>query len=175
MKLKEAEQQVQRAHKENDALTQKTQKLQQDLEEQISTNTQLLAENAQRQVWSSCTVATVCVHRGHCLRAPWPLFVCTVATVCVRRGHCLCAPWPLFACTVATVCVRRGHCLCAPWPLFVCTVATVCVHRGHCLCAPWPLFVCTGVVPVLASLCVFVCVCVCVPLLMEQPARVRHS
>mmetsp|Transcript_20814 Transcript_20814/g.48084 ORF Transcript_20814/g.48084 Transcript_20814/m.48084 type:complete len:895 (+) Transcript_20814:173-2857(+) len=49
-KLKEAEGQVQRAHKENDALTQKTQKLQQDLEEQISTNTQLLAENAQRQV-----------------------------------------------------------------------------------------------------------------------------
>ena len=29
IKLKEAEQQVQRAHKENDALTQKTQKLQQ--------------------------------------------------------------------------------------------------------------------------------------------------
>ncbi|KAJ1479606.1 hypothetical protein T484DRAFT_2022988, partial [Baffinella frigidus] len=50
IKLKEAEQQVQRAHKENDALTQKTQKLQQDLEEQIATNTQLQAENAQRQI-----------------------------------------------------------------------------------------------------------------------------
>mmetsp|Transcript_9189 Transcript_9189/g.18313 ORF Transcript_9189/g.18313 Transcript_9189/m.18313 type:complete len:872 (-) Transcript_9189:80-2695(-) len=50
IKLKEAEQHVQRAHKDNDSLTQKTQKLQQDLEEQISTNTQLLAENAQRQI-----------------------------------------------------------------------------------------------------------------------------
>eukprot|EP00960_Hanusia_phi_P029250 747857-Hanusia_phi.AAC.3 len=49
-KIKEFEQTVQKAHKENDLLTQKTQKLQQDLEEQISTNTQLLAENAHRQI-----------------------------------------------------------------------------------------------------------------------------
>eukprot|EP00291_Cryptomonas_curvata_P003512 CAMPEP_0172182760 /NCGR_PEP_ID=MMETSP1050-20130122/18581_1 /TAXON_ID=233186 /ORGANISM="Cryptomonas curvata, Strain CCAP979/52" /LENGTH=858 /DNA_ID=CAMNT_0012856247 /DNA_START=81 /DNA_END=2653 /DNA_ORIENTATION=+ len=47
-RLRESEAQVQKAHKENDALTQRTQKLQQELEECISTNTQLLAENSQR-------------------------------------------------------------------------------------------------------------------------------
>jgi chromosome segregation ATPase len=37
-------------HKENDALSQKTQRLQQELEEQINTNNQLLTENNQRQI-----------------------------------------------------------------------------------------------------------------------------
>jgi len=49
LKLKDLENQVSRAHKENDVLTQKTQRLQQELEEQINVNTQLLAENGQRQ------------------------------------------------------------------------------------------------------------------------------
>ena len=38
------------AHKENDTLSQKTQRLQQELEEQINTNNQLLTENNQRQI-----------------------------------------------------------------------------------------------------------------------------
>lgn len=99
MKLKEAEQQVQRAHKENDALTQKTQKLQQDLEEQISTNTQLLAENAQRQV-TACVCEHVCTW-------PWPHACCVFCTLmavffapgsasalsCMRGAACLTHTW----------------------------------------------------------------------------------
>ncbi len=50
LKLRELEFQAQKAHKENDALSQKTQRLQQELEEQINTNNQLLTENNQRQI-----------------------------------------------------------------------------------------------------------------------------
>ena len=50
LKLRELEFQAQKAHKENDALSQKTQRLQQELEEQINTNNQLLTENNARQI-----------------------------------------------------------------------------------------------------------------------------
>jgi chromosome segregation ATPase len=50
LKLRELEFQAQKAHKENDGLSQKTQRLQQELEEQINTNNQLLTENNQRQI-----------------------------------------------------------------------------------------------------------------------------
>ena len=48
--LKEQRSSTDRAQREYDALTQKVQKLHNDLEEQIHHNTQLLAENSQRQV-----------------------------------------------------------------------------------------------------------------------------
>jgi chromosome segregation ATPase len=48
--LKEAQQNTEKVQKEYNLLSEKTQKLHHDLEEQIHTNTQLLAENSQRQV-----------------------------------------------------------------------------------------------------------------------------
>eukprot|EP00873_Tetraselmis_striata_P013169 jgi/Tetstr1/433433/TSEL_022707.t1 len=48
--LKEAHQNTEKVQKEYNLLSEKTQKLHHDLEEQIHTNTQLLAENSQRQV-----------------------------------------------------------------------------------------------------------------------------
>ncbi|PRP78294.1 flagellar associated protein [Planoprotostelium fungivorum] len=50
LQLKEQKSLTEKALKDYESLNQRTQKLQQDLEEQISNNTQLLAENSQRQV-----------------------------------------------------------------------------------------------------------------------------
>jgi hypothetical protein len=50
LQLKEQKSLTEKALKDYETLNQRTQKLQQDLEEQINNNTQLLAENSQRQV-----------------------------------------------------------------------------------------------------------------------------
>jgi uncharacterized protein (DUF2344 family) len=50
LQLKEQRSLTEKAQKDWETLNQRTQKLQKDLEEQISVNTQLLAENSQRHV-----------------------------------------------------------------------------------------------------------------------------
>ena len=83
LKLRELEFQAQKAHKENDTLSQKTQRLQQELEEQINTNNQLLTENNQRQIELKTKDDEIAAVKSQALKDRW-------GRVCLRCMSRLC-------------------------------------------------------------------------------------
>ena len=76
LKLRELEFQAQKAHKENDTLSQKTQRLQQELEEQINTNNQLLTENNQRQIELKTKDDEIAAVKSQALKDRWGRVYC---------------------------------------------------------------------------------------------------